>query len=175
MGAPMGGFFDGVDVVFTTPVPSSIALGVAAEAPILPTESVPIEKGTHTGKVNGTTLVPAVTHSPQKVVTPPATVQLKATSPATPLVISTSDPFAALSQAVKDGSSLVVTPSIPNSTTGGPDVDLSSKGSQDVLEDPDDEPVLKKRISDSDDEKDASSETEFMGMCLSPFFFCFFD
>ena len=74
---------------------------------------------------------------------------------------------------MKDGSSLVVTPSIPNSTTGGPDVDLSSKGSQDVLEDPDDKPVLKKRISNSDDEKDASPETEFMGMCLSPFFFVF--
>ena len=57
---------------------------------------------------------------------------------------------------MKDGSSLVVTPSsIPNSTTRGPDVDLSSEGSEDVFEGPNDEPVLKKRISDSDDEEDA--------------------
>ena len=76
--------------------------------------------------------------------TPTATVQTEATSPITPLVISTSDPFAVLSQAVKDGSSLIVTPSsIPSSATCGPDVDLSSEGSKDVLEDLDDEPVLK--------------------------------
>ena len=76
--------------------------------------------------------------------TPTATVQTEAASPITPLVISTSDPFAVLSQAVKVGSSPVVTPSsIPNSATCGPDVDLSSGGSKDVLEDLDDEPVLK--------------------------------
>ena len=76
---------------------------------------------------------------------------------------------------MNDGSSLVVTPSsIPSSTTRGPNMDLSSKGFKDFLEDPDDEPVLKKRISDSDEEKDAPAETEFMGMCLSPFFL-FFD
>ena len=74
---------------------------------------------------------------------------------------------------MKDGSSLVVTPSIPSSATHGPNVDLSSEGSEDVLDDPDDEPVLKKRISDSDDEEGAPPETEFMGMCLSPFFFVF--
>ena len=110
-------------------------------------------------------------HFPQEVVTPPATVQTEAASPTTSLVISTSDPFAALSQAMKDGFSLVVTPSsIPNSATRGPNVDLSSEGSKDVLQDPKDEPVLKKKIFDSDDEKDAPPETEFMGMCLSPFF-----
>ena len=73
------------------------------------------------------------------------TVQTEAASPITPFVISTSDPFAVLSQAVKDGSSLVVTPSsIPSSATRGPDVDLSSEGSKDILEDLDDEPVSKK-------------------------------
>ena len=109
------------------------------------------------------------------MVTPPATVQTKAASPATPFVIFTSDPFATLCQAVKDGSSLVVTlSSIPSSATRGPDEDLSSEGSEDILEDPDDEPILKKRISDSDDEEDAPPETEFMGMCLSPFFLFFF-
>ena len=53
-------------------------------------------------------------------------------------------------------------------------MDLSSKGSEDVLEDPDDEPVLKKRISDSNEEESVPPETEFMGMCLSPFLFFFF-
>ena len=54
---------------------------------------------------------------------------------------------------MKDGSSLVVThSSIPNSATSGPDVDLSSEGSEDILEDPEDEPVSKKRISDSEEE-----------------------
>ena len=87
----------------------------------------------------------------------------------TPLVISTDDPFAALSQVVKDDSFLVVTPSsIPISTTRGPDATLSSEESEDVLEDPDDDPVLGRRISESEEE-------EFMGMCylssLLPFFF----
>ena len=44
--------------------------------------------------------------------------QTGSTSPTTSFVISTSDPFVALSQAMKDGSSLVVTPSsIPSSAT----------------------------------------------------------
>ena len=76
---------------------------------------------------------------------------------------------------MKDGSSLVVTPSsIPNFATCVLDVDLSSEGSEDVLEDPDDEPVLKKRIFDSDDEESVPPEVEFIGICLSsflPFFF----
>ena len=76
---------------------------------------------------------------------------------------------------MKDGSSLVVTPSsIPSSATRGPDVDLSSEGSEDILKDPDDEPVSKKRISDSDEEENVPPEAEFMGMCLSPFLFSFF-
>ena len=78
-------------------------------------------------------------------------------------------------QAVKDGSSLVVTPSsIPSSATCGPDVDLSSKGSEDLLEDPDDELVSKKRISDSNKEENVPPEAKFIGICISPFFFfCF--
>ena len=87
-----------------------------------------------------------------------------------PLVISTDDPFTTLSQAVKDGSSLVVTPSsIPISATRGPDVALSSKEFEDILEDPEDEPVLGRRISESEEE-------EFMGMCylFSLFLFFFF-
>ena len=72
---------------------------------------------------------------------------------------------------MKDGSSLVVAPSsIPSSATRGPDVDLSFEGSKDILEDPNDELVLRKRISDSNDKKYAPPETEFMGMYFSPFF-----
>ena len=75
---------------------------------------------------------------------------------------------------MKDDSSLVVIPSsIPSSATRGPDVDLSSKGSKDVLEDLDDEPVLKKRISNSNDEGSVPPEAEFIGMCLSPFLLLF--
>ena len=75
-------------------------------------------------------------------------------------------------QAVKDGSSLVITPfSIPSSATCGPDVDLSSEGSEDVLEDPDDELVSKKSISDSNKEENVPPEAKFMGICISPFFF----
>ena len=86
-------------------------------------------------------------------------------------------PFADISQAAKGSASLVVTPSsIPGSATRGPDLDLSSEGSADIFEDPDDAPVLKKTISDSDEEGSASSEPEFMGMYfpspLSSFCIC---
>ena len=111
----MEGFFDGADVTFATPTPSTAAHGVPAEALTLPSEPVPREEGTHTEKVSKTTLIPARTPiSPEGVI--PAAAQTEATSPVLPLIISTSDPFAALSQAVKDGSSLVITPSsIPSS------------------------------------------------------------
>ena len=163
-----------VDVVFATSTPFAATPGVPTETPTLPTELVPIDKGTHTRKVSEAIPIPAETLTPQKVAISPATIQIEVAPPVTPLVISTSDPFAVLSQAVKDGSSLVVTPSsIPSSATRGPDVDLSFEGFEDVLEDPDNEPVLKKRIFDSDDEESAPLETEFMGMCLFPFPFFF--
>ena len=92
------------------------------------------------------------------------------TSPILPLVISTSDPFTALSQAVNDGSSLVVTPSsIPSFAMHGPNADLSSEKSEDILEDPEDEPVLKKRISDSDEEESISPKTKSVGICFFRF------
>ena len=49
---------------------------------------------------------------------------------------------------MKDGSSLVVTPSsIPSSATRGLDADLfSDEGSEEVLEDSEDEPVMKTRV-----------------------------
>ena len=69
---------------------------------------------------------------------------------------------------MKDGSSLVVTPSsIPISATRGPDAALSSEEFEDILEDPDDEPVLGRRISESEEE-------EFMSMCYLSSLFLFF-
>ena len=121
--------------------------------------------------------MPAERPTPLEGAIPPAAVQTKTTSLVLPLVISTSDPFAAISQATKGGASLVVTPSsIPGSATRGLDSDLSSEGSDDIFEDPDDAPVLKKRISDSNEEGSASPELDFMGMYLpfplSPFCIC---
>ena len=97
MGAPIEGFFYRANVVFATPAPSVAAPGVLVEALTLPTKSVPIDEGTHIGKVSEATPVLVETLSPQEVTTPPTTVQTEAASPTTPLVISTSDPFAALS------------------------------------------------------------------------------
>ena len=171
IGVPMEGFFDGTDVALATPAPFAAAHGVLVEALILPSEPIPKEEGTHTERVSETTLILAKTPiSPEGVI--PATAQNEATSPILPLVISTSDPFTTLSQAVKDGSSLVVTlSSIPNSSTRGPNADLSSEESEDILKDPKDEPVLKKRIYDSDEEESAPFKIEFMSMCF--FFFLF--
>ena len=167
MGVPIEGFFYGADVAFATPTPSSAAHKIPAKALTPPTEPVPREKGTHTEGVGETTPLSAETPAPPKRAISPAAIQTKAASSILPLVISTSDPFAAFSQAAKDGSSLIVTPSsIPSSATRSPDTNLSSEGSDDILEDPDDAPILKKRISDSDEEEIAPPEPDFMGMCL---------
>ena len=178
----MEGFFNGADVVFgvATPARPAAAQGVLAEAPIPSIEPVPIGEGTYTKGISETAPILAETLTSQEGVIPLAIVQTKVTSPATLLVISTSDPFADLSQAMKDGSSLVVTPSsIRSSTICRPDANLSSEGSKDVLKDSDDEPIMKKRISDFDEEESVDHKAEFMGMCLlillSSFlpFFCY--
>ena len=68
---------------------------------------------------------------------------------------------------MKDGSSLVVTPSsIPSFATRGSVANLSFEGSKDVLKDPDVESTMKKRVSDSKKEENAEHEAEFMGMRL---------
>jgi len=62
----------------------------------------------------------------------------------------------------------VVTPSsIPSSATRRPDADLSSKGFEEVLENFDDEPTIKKKISDYNEEKGDDHEAEAMGTYLS--------
>ena len=176
MGVPMEGFFDGVDVVFATPAPSTTAYKAPAKAPTPSTEPVPKEEGTHTKGAGETTPLPAETPAPPERAISPAAVQTKTSPSILPLVIFTSDPFAVISQAAKGGASLVITPSsIPGSTTCGPNTDLSSEGSDDILEDPDDAPILKKRISNSDEEESASTEPDFMGTYLfSLFLFYYF-
>ncbi|XP_050271871.1 uncharacterized protein LOC126715345 isoform X2 [Quercus robur] len=73
-------------------------------------------------------------------------------------------------RAVKDGSSLMVTPSsIPSSAIRGPDADLSSdEGFKEVLEDSNDEPTMKKRISDSDKEDSDEHETKALDIPEEP-------
>ena len=71
---------------------------------------------------------------------------------------------------MKDSSFLVVNPSsIASSATRGADADLSSdEGSEEVLEDSKDEPIIKTRVSDSNKDSDSGEqEVEAMGMCLS--------
>ena len=167
MGTPMGGFIDRADVVFktATPTPPAATQGVPAKALIPSSKPVPIGEGTYTERVSETAPTPAEAFTPQEGAIPPVVVQIA--SPATPFVISNNDPFATLSQAVKDGSFLVVTPSsIPSSATRGFDTDLSFERSEDVLKDHDDESTMKKRVSDSKEEENAEHEAEFMGMHL---------
>ena len=140
----MEGFFGGAE--FATPATSAATHGVPVETSISPTEPIPIDKGTHTGEVSEVTPPPTETPSVQRGATPLIATQIETTL-VTPLVISTGDPFVALSQVVKDGSSLVVTPSsIPVFAIRGPDADLSFEESEDILKDFDDEPVLGRRI-----------------------------
>ena len=156
-------------MLFRSPMATSATThGVPVETSTSPTEPILIDEDTHTGEVSEVTAPPAEIPSVQRGATPPAATQIKTTS-VTPLIISIDDPFAALFQAVKDGSSLVVMPSsIPISATYGLDTALSFEESKDILEDPDDEPVLGRRISESEEE-------EFMGMCyLSSLLFFFF-
>ena len=93
MGTPMEGFFEGADVMFGTTASAAPAAsqGVSIKAPIPSTNSVPME-GTHTEGVSEATPISTETPTPQDE-SIPSTAQTEVTSPTTPLVISTSDPF----------------------------------------------------------------------------------
>ena len=59
---------------------------------------------------------------------------------------------------------MVVTPfSIPSSATREPNVNLSSEGAKEVLKDSDDEPTVKKRISDFVEKEGDEHEVEAIG------------
>ena len=68
---------------------------------------------------------------------------------------------------MKDSSSLVVTlSSIPSSATHGADANLSSEGSEEFFEDSNDEPTVKKRISDSNEKEGDEHEVEALSTYL---------
>ena len=113
MSIPMKDFFDEANMVveaMASAVPAT-AQGVPVETPIPSTKPVPVDEDTHTKRVSEPISISAETLTPQKGVAFLISSHPEIESPATPLVISMSDPFTALSQVVKDGLSLVVTPS----------------------------------------------------------------
>ena len=144
----MKGFY-GANVVAEAMASASAAAaqGALIKALVPPSEPISTEKSTQDERVitGESAPIPTEIPTPQKGFTPAMASQTESISPATPLIISTNDPFIALSQAMKDGSSLVVTPSsIPRSATWGLDADLSSdKGSKEVFEDSKNEPIMK--------------------------------
>ena len=118
MGMLVEGFFDGVDVVAEVMASSSIAAqGGPTEAQIPPPKPIPTKGSTQAKKVGKSVPIPVEIPTPQKEVTPTYASRTGSASLATPSIISASDPFVALSQAVKDGFSLVVTHSLPSSAT----------------------------------------------------------
>ena len=102
----MEGFFDGADVVFAMPAPSTAAYKAPAKTPTPSAEPVPRE-GTHVEGVGETTPFSVERPTPLEGAIPPTAVQTKIAHSVLPLVISTSDFFAAISQAAKGGASLV--------------------------------------------------------------------
>ena len=70
----MEGFFDRADIAFVAPAPSATTHEIPTEALAPPTKPVPVDEGTHTGKVSEATPIPAETLTPQEVATPPAAV-----------------------------------------------------------------------------------------------------
>ena len=68
---------------------------------------------------------------------------------------------------MKDSSSLVVTlSSIPSFATHGADANLSSEGFEEFFEDSNDEPTVKKRISDSNEKEGDEHEVEALSTYL---------
>ncbi|XP_065636885.1 uncharacterized protein LOC136070628 [Quercus suber] len=160
MGIPTEGTFGGVESA--APAPSA--------ATTSPTRPVPTDEGTHIREVSEVTPTLAMRSSVQRGTTPPAVAEVEVT-PTTPLIISTGDPFAALSQVVQGVSSLVVTPSsIPVSATRGSRAELSSEGFEEIFEDPEDEPVLGRRISEFEEEDSVPPEAmeTFEGLSIAP-------
>ena len=96
MGVPMEGFFDGAETVLAMPAPSTTAHKALAKTPTPSAEPIPRE-GTQVEGVGETTPLPTERPTPSEGAIPPATVQPKITPSVLPLVISTSDPFAAIS------------------------------------------------------------------------------
>ena len=186
-GTPMVSFFDGADAIVEAMASTTIvatqgvaaAQGVLVEALVPPHEPISAEESAHAEGVviREFTLIFAEITTPLKGVIPARASQTKSTSSAiAPPVTSASNPFIALSQAVKDGYLLVVTlSSIPSFATRGPDADLSfDKGSEEVLEDLDDELIMRTQVFDSDEANDDEQRAQAMGMCPLSLLFLLF-
>ena len=74
MGVPMEGFFDGADVAFATPTPSTATHKVPAKAPTPSAELVPREEVTHTEGVGETTPLSIETPTPSERAVSPVAV-----------------------------------------------------------------------------------------------------
>ena len=111
----MEGFFNRANVMVKAMASAFAATTQEAPAKALipPSEPIPAEESTYARKVFSGESAPILVEfpTPQKEITPTSISQTESTSSATPLVIFASDALIALSQAVKDCSSLVVTPS----------------------------------------------------------------
>ena len=98
MGTLMEGFFDGIDVVVEAMAFTSATVqGALAETPISLAKFGPIEECAQTKRVGESASIPTKIPTPQKGVTPATASQIEGTSPATPPIISTNNPFVTLS------------------------------------------------------------------------------
>ena len=75
-GVPLEGFFDGADVVFATPAPSTAAHKAPAKTPTPSAEPVPKES-THVEGVGETTALSAERPTPPEGAIPPIAVQTR--------------------------------------------------------------------------------------------------
>jgi len=94
MSMPIEGFFDREDVVAEAMASAFVvAQGAPTEAPIPPPKPISIKESTQTERVGEFVPIPIEVPTPQKEVTLAGASQTGSASPATPLVISTNDPF----------------------------------------------------------------------------------
>ena len=101
MGMTIEGFFNEADIVVEAMASAFVAEQRApVEVPIRPPKPILVEESTQTERVCEFVPIPVEIPTPQKEVTPTGASQTGSASPATPLVISASDLFVALSQVV---------------------------------------------------------------------------
>ena len=101
MGMPIKGFFNVADIVVEAMASAFVAEhGAPVEVSIHPPKPILVEESTQTERVCEFVPIPAEIPTPQKEVTPTGASQIGSASPATSLVIFSSDLFVALSQAI---------------------------------------------------------------------------
>ena len=101
MGMPIEGFFNVADIVVEAMASAFVAeQGAPVEVSIRPLKPILVEESTQTERVCEFVPIPTEIPTPQKEVTPIGASQIGSASPATSLVIFSSDLFVALSQAI---------------------------------------------------------------------------